>query len=130
MKEEYKLWELSGISFFCKNKSENYHSFVDVIVQMQWKCGIFVCKKLHDKKNKSVNSEFLTFWHNLQWIYLNISEFLIVYLHVPFITCRNGDCHLELSSLCDQNTYRYNCCCIKVYWLFSYFNTVYSFLKI
>jgi hypothetical protein len=40
-----------------------------------------------------------------------------------------GTVPLELSSLCDQNTYRGNSCCIKAYWEFSYFNIVYSFLK-
>lgn len=97
-----------------------------------FKCNEIVeslCVKSCMTKNKSMSTELLTFWHNLWWIYLNISEFLIVNLHVQFIMCHIGDCHLELSSLCDQNTYRDNGCCIKAYWQFSYFNVVYSFLK-
>jgi hypothetical protein len=88
-----------------------------------------LCVKSCMTKNKSMNSELLTFWHNLRWIYLNISEFLIVNLHVPLTTCHSGDCHLELSSLCDHNTYRDDCYSIKMYWQFSYFHIVYSFLK-
>jgi hypothetical protein len=97
-----------------------------------FKCNEIVeslCIKSWMSKNKSMNSEFLTFWHNLQWIYLNISECLIVNLHVPLTTCHSGDCHLELSSLCDQNTYRDDCYSIKMYLQLSYFHIVYSFLK-
>ena len=88
-----------------------------------------VCVISFMTKNES-NSEFFTFLHNLQWIYLNISEFLILDLHLPVTTCLSGNCHLELSSLCDQKTYRDNRYCIKVYWQFSYLILYTAFWKI